>query len=76
MRTITLINHILKNLHLWGLYHVLEEIVPQNDCSFCKKYHCESETKPLLEQLVPIAPCLLHVTPFENRASIPFVAAL
>lgn len=31
--------------------------------------------KPLLLQLGPIAPCLLHVATHEERASILFVAA-
>lgn len=32
--------------------------------------------KPLPVQPVPIAPCLLHVAPYEERASVLFVATL
>ena len=36
---------------------------------------CRGETS-LLVQLVPVAPCLLHVAPCEERASVLFVATL
>ena len=36
---------------------------------------CRGETS-LLVQLVPVAPCLLHVAPCEESASVLFVAAL
>jgi len=32
--------------------------------------------QPLLVQLVPVAPCLLHLAPCEGKASVLFVAAL
>jgi len=38
-----------------------KEVVPVNDCSHYKICLSYTEMKPLLVQLVPVAPCLLHV---------------
>lgn len=51
-------------------------VVSVSDSSCCKKCLSYVEIKPLLVQLVPIAPRLLHVAPCEARASVLFVATL
>lgn len=52
--------------------------VPAIDYSHCKKKISISyiKMKPLMVQLVLVAPCPLHVAPCEERTSILFVVAL
>jgi len=46
-----------------------------NGCSCCKKIS-DVKMEPLPVQFIPIASCLLHVVPCEERASVLFVVAL
>ena len=50
------------------------EAAPANDYSHCKKFVSYIEMRALLVQTVPVAPCLLHASPCEERASILSVA--
>lgn len=52
-----------------------EEVVPLNDCSYCKKCVSYIEMKPFLVPFGLIIPCLLHVSPCE-KASVLFSAGL
>lgn len=52
----------------WGAY--------SSDWSHFSKFIPYINTKPLLVQCAPVAPCLLHVGPCEERASVLVVAAL
>jgi len=40
-----------------------------NDFSYCKKFLSYVDMKLLLVQLVPVAPCFLHVAPCEESTS-------
>lgn len=51
-------------------------VAPVIDCSHCKEFLSCIKMKLLLVQVVPIAPCLLHMVPCEKKASVLFVVAL
>ena len=65
----------------WRSYHVLGETVAMvEQKALCQKkivlYQDETPPGAACSSLVPVAPCFLHVAAHEERASIPFVAAL
>ena len=57
----------LENFQGGRLYHVNGVVVPVNDC-----FLSYVEMKDLPVRLLPVAPCLLHMTPCEETASVLF----
>lgn len=66
----------LGNFQWWEFYHVPGKIVPVTGWSHCKKMLSYIKVKCLMEHLVQIVPCSLHVAPCEETPSFHAVAAL